>query len=162
MSVVRTIALTLALAVGAASVAAAQAPAVSTPDTTAQSGQHHRARRGARAMSQRLFEGITLTSAERTTVDSINHAYAAKMKPLMDSLRPAMKQARSDRQRGDTTAAAAAWKQTQGTRDQLMSLRKQQLADIRAVLTPQQQQQLDANVKTMKERGGKRGKKSGS
>lgn len=161
MSVVRTIALTLALACGAASVAAAQTPAIVMPDTTAQQSQPHARRppRGARAMSQRLFEGITLTSAQRTKVDSINQAYAAKIKPLVDSMRPAMQQARAARRRGDSTAAAAEWKKTQGTRDQLMSLRKQQLSDIRSVLTPAQQRQLDANVKAM--HGGQRARKGG-
>lgn len=166
MSIVRTTALALVLAFGAASVVAAQSPARASADTTATS-RPHRARRGARAQtatSQRLLRGINLTSAERAKIDSIDHAYAARSKPLLDSLRPAMQQARADRRRGDSTAAAAARKTTESARDQLMMLRKQQLAAIRSVLTPEQQQQFDGNVKKgmRRGRGSARGAKRGA
>ena len=159
----RTIALGLALCAGLAATAAAQA-ADSPRDTTGTTTPAPQRQRGQRPERFRgaLFNGIQLTSAQRSQLQTIQGKYRPEEKSILDQMRPAMQEARAARQRGDTTAARAAFDKTSGERDKLQSLRKQELADVRNVLTPDQQKQFDKNVSEMKSKGREwRGGKAG-
>lgn len=168
MSRFRTIALVLALTVGAAGAAAAQsAGATDTvpPAATAHHGERARhARRGERA----LFRGVQLTQAQRTQLDSINQKYRAEAKSIRDSMRPALEEARAARQHGDSAGARAAWQRTADQRSQLRSLRERQLGEVRSMLTPEQRARFDQNEKALRARmrerhgGHHRGQKAGA
>jgi Spy/CpxP family protein refolding chaperone len=103
-----------------------------------------------------LFRGIQPTSDQRSQLEAIQGKYRPQMKSILDQMRPAMQEARSARQRGDTTAARTAFERTKGEREKLQALRKQELADVRSVLTPDQRQQFDKNLSDMQNRAGKR------
>lgn len=81
---------------------------------------------------QMLFNGITLDSAQKVTVDSIQAAYREKNQGLMEAVRG-----------GD-----------QDARQKLMANRQQQNADIRATLTDEQKAIFDKNVEAMRARRG--------
>lgn len=81
-----------------------------------------------------LFQGITLSSAEQTKVDSIKAAYRAK---------------RGDMKMGPDMSDA----DRQAARDMM----RQSVADYRSVLTPDHQQQFDANVANMRSQMRNRG-----
>lgn len=147
----RPIALALALTVGATTVAAAQS--TEQAPRTEHAARPHRGRHGERA----LFRGITLTQEQKTQIRAIHKKYAEQGKPLFQAMRPVMQEARADRQRGDTAAAKAAWQKTSAQREQLRALRTQETADVRAVLTADQQKQFDQNVATLKARMQQRG-----
>lgn len=105
MNRIRTAAATVAMLVGAATVALAQAP-------TPQHGQHGKADRGARGM----MSDLNLTDAQKEQIKAIHAKY-----------------------RTQNTAAATA-------------RREQQQAEIRAVLTAEQQLKFDARHAQMRER----------
>ena len=105
-----------------------------------------------------LFKGITLTADQKTRLKDLRKAE----KPN-EQFRKAMEDARAARQRGDTAAARA---QMQTLRPQMEQQRERQFAAMRAILTPDQQKQFDANVATWKQhaaehKGGWEGRKAG-
>jgi Spy/CpxP family protein refolding chaperone len=75
-------------------------------------------------MMTALFEGITLTDAERKSIDSIRTSYQSQMQ-----------QARSS-----------------GDRSQMRDLMQKQTGDFRNVLTPDQQTTFDKNLATLRSR----------
>ena len=81
---------------------------------------------GGSRMMAALFEGITLSDAQKKTVDSIRTAY-----------QPQMAQLRS---------------QMPGSRPQMRDLMHKETADFRTVLTPDQQVTFDKNLAAMQER----------
>ena len=148
----RTAALTLALSVGAASLAAAQSTTVTPPNASA--GAHaHRAERGpGRRIGRRLFNGIDLTADQRQRIQKVHESYRQQWQRLREQMRPAMQEARAARQRGDTAAARAAFARTADERQQLAALTDRVRVDARAALDPEHRTQFDANVARMKER----------
>lgn len=81
---------------------------------------------------QMLLNGITLTSQQQKTVDSIQAAYQPRMRALFTPGTPP-----------DSTARA-----------RMGELRTAQDKDIRAVLTPDQQKIFDKNLAEMPQMGG--------
>jgi Spy/CpxP family protein refolding chaperone len=104
------------------------------------------------------FRGLNLTDAQKSQMKTIHQKYAPQYKPLMESMRPAMTEARSARQRGDTAAARAAFARTADTRGKVDALRQQERNEVRGILTADQQKTFDSNVASRKERGRGRGK----
>ena len=154
----RAAALAVALISGSAVVAAAQQGAAPAPNAAARHG------RGEEGFGRRLFRGITLTDQQKASVKQIHTKYRDQFKTLRESMRPAMQDARAARQRGDTAAARAAWQKTAATREQMRSVREQELAEVRGVLTADQQKVFDQNVSQMqaraREHGGARGRRA--
>ena len=99
-----------------------------------------------------LLRGIELTQAQRDQVKTINEKYRAEFQTLRESLQPDMKAARDARQRGDSAATRAAWDRNSAGREKMQALMEKQRADLRGVLTAEQQKTFDANVQ---QRGGK-------
>lgn len=153
---IRPVAFALALTAGAATVAAAQTTEQSTRTEQAAKPRPHRGHRAER----RLFKGITLTSAQKAQVRAIHKKFAEQNKPLFQSMKPAMQEARAARQKGDTAAARAAWQKTAAQREQLRALRQNEVSEVRAVLTADQQKQFDQNVAAVKARMQQRGQRA--
>jgi Spy/CpxP family protein refolding chaperone len=85
--------------------------------------------RGGARMMEMLFKGIDLTDVEKAQVDSIQAVYRAKMP------------ARTPGQAPDPSARAAMRENMQN-----------ETADLRSVLTPDQQKVFDKNVEDMRNR----------
>ena len=99
-----------------------------------------------------LLRGITLSDAEKTRVKAIHTRYAAEAKPLRDSLRPALQKLRAARQAGDSAAVKSALAKVTVEREKMWAVMERQRAEIRAVLTPENQKLFDANAKTVEQR----------
>ena len=99
------------------------------------------------------FRGLNLTDAQKSQMKTIHQKYAPQFKPLMESMRPAMTDARAARQRGDTAAARAAFARTADTRTKIEALRQQERNEVRGILTADQQKTFDANAANRKEHG---------
>lgn len=147
--------LALALSAGSAAVAAAQ-----STDAAPQHPQQHeqRDRRGGpRGMrggpGQALLHGITLTDAQKAQLKQYREAERSKMQSERDQHRAEFEKARDARQRGDTAAANAVFRQF---RAQMEQERTAQIAQVRGILTPDQQRQFDANVAQWKQRAAQR------
>ncbi len=125
MSWIKIAAASLAL-VASASIAGAQG----TPG--AGQGQGAPGMRGQGMRGQAiLFEGITLTASQKLAVDSIQAQYRAE--------------------RGKTMSAGAG-RQDPAARTKMTEMMDKQNADIRALLTADQQVAFDKNIADMKER----------
>lgn len=149
--------LVLAMTLGAASVAAAQEPTPAPQQPQAQQqgqgrwGQRGRAWQGARRQGLwALFRGVNLTAEQRQQLRTINQKYAAQAKPIREAMRPAMQEMRDARQKRDSTAARAVFERTKPQREQLRQIREQELKDVRAILTPDQQKTFDQNLAQMR------------
>jgi Spy/CpxP family protein refolding chaperone len=144
----RIIALVVASLVSTASFAGAQAPAAG-----AQAGRHAMGRGMQGGRGQRgLFRGIKLSDTEKAKLKEIRAKYAPEQKQLRESLKPAMQEVRSARQKGDSAAARAAFDRTKDGRDKMKALMTREQAEIRAALTPENQKQFDANVQQLAQR----------
>ena len=117
----------LALCAGA-SVASAQGAPAGAQQGPPQGGAQGRSGRG---MSM-LFEGITLTEAQQTKVDSITTKYRAERQKLMPN----------GMQGGPPDDA---------TRARMGEMMTKQAAEIRAILSADQQKVFDANVEKRKQ-----------
>ena len=159
----------VARALVAATSAVANAQSTAAPQPGARSERvrsdstHKRGRSGhARGMKggemRGAFRGLNLTDAQKTQLKAIHQKYQPQAKPLIESMRPAMQNARAARQRGDTAAARTAFAGTADARAKLQVLRTQERNEIRAILTPEQQKTFDANAASRKEHGAGRGK----
>jgi Spy/CpxP family protein refolding chaperone len=149
MKQIRLIAFVLASMAAAAPLAGAQG---------AQQGNRHQA--GARAQrggKHGLLRGLNLSAAEKAKVKTVHENYAAQTKPMRESLRPAMQEARADRQKGDTAAARAVFERTKASRESLRTVMEREKSEMRAALTPANQRQFDANVKQAVAARGKKG-----
>ena len=150
MTKTRVIAIAVASLVSAASFAGAQAPAPQGARP-----QRHAMERGMRAGAPRergLFRGITLSDAEKAKLKDIHAKYATQAKSLREQMKPAMQEARTARQKGDTAAARAVFARNKGSFDKLAELRKSEQAEIRSALTPEHQKAFDANVERFAKR----------
>jgi Spy/CpxP family protein refolding chaperone len=99
-----------------------------------------------------LFRGIKLSDAEKAKLKEIHTRYEAEGKPLRESMKPAMQEARAARQKGDTAAARAVWDRNKAGREKLQALRTREQGDIRAALAPENQKLFDANVQQLAQR----------
>jgi len=169
MGKTRVIALAFASLVSVASFAGAQAPA----QQGARQGRHvmeRGMRAGARA-DRGLFRGIKLSDAEKAKLKDIHGKYATQAKSLREQMKPAMQEALTARQKGDTAAARAAFAKNKPALDKLAQLRRSEQDEIRSALTPENQKLYDANVQQMQKRraemkanrkDGKLGKRGGA
>ncbi len=146
--------LALALTLGSASLVAAQQPAQGgqAPAAQQQQGRRGQWRHGRRNMRRQLFKGVKLSEQQKAQIKAINQKYQAQAKQAREALRPAMQEARADRQKGDTAAARAVFERNRPQFEQMRKAREQELQEIRGVLTPDQQKQFDANVAQLKAR----------
>ena len=155
------VALGMALSMGSASVAVAQG---------AQQPAQHEGRgawqgrgpggREGRGPGGMLLEGIALTDAQKAKLQELRKQDQGKGGDR-EQFRATMEEARALRQKGDTAGARA---KMEPVRAQMQAQRDREVASIRAILTPAQQTQFDANVAEMKQRqakGGEHGERGG-
>ena len=126
MKVIRIATLAIALCAGMTSVAAAQGQ----PEPKEGQGE---ARRGG-GMGGMLLKDITLTDAQKDQIKTIREKYVPKQLELRKAVQ--------------ATGAPP----DEATRAKMMELQSQQSAEIRAVLTADQQKTFDHNLHEMKER----------
>src|SRR5256885_11711602 len=126
MKVIRIATLAAALCVGLTSIAAAQGT------EPAQQGQGE-ARRGG-GMGGMLLKDITLTDAQKAQVKTIRDKYVPQQMELRKQ------------------AQAVGGAPDEATRTKMMDLQNKQSAEIRAILTADQQVQFDKNLAEVKER----------
>jgi Spy/CpxP family protein refolding chaperone len=151
MSKIRSVVLGLLVVAAGVGVAEAQSP---------QRDGANRRHAGQRAM-RGLMRGINLTDAEKANLKAVGEKYQGQFATIRQSMRPDVEAARAARQRGDTTAARAAFARTADQRAQLRALTDRMHADARAALTAEHRSQFDTNVARMKERMAKRGNADG-
>jgi Spy/CpxP family protein refolding chaperone len=126
MKAIRTATLAAALCVGMTSIVAAQ----STEPTPQGQGE---GRRGG-GMGGMLLKDITLTDAQKAQVKTIREKYLPQQLELRKS------------------AQAVGGPPDEATRTRMMDLQTKQAAEIRAVLSADQQTQFDKNLADMKAR----------
>jgi periplasmic protein CpxP/Spy len=106
-------------------------------------------RRGAGMMEGVLFQGITLTDAQKTQLQQLRESERATMEANRGAMRAQMDSARAARERGDTAAARAIWDRGRVAMEQR---RDAEFANIRNILTADQRTQFDKNVADLKAR----------
>ena len=134
MKVIRIATLAFAFCAGMTSVAAAQGQ----PAT--QQGQGEMRRGG--GMGGMLLKDITLTDAQKDQVKTIREKYVPKQLELRKSVQ------------------ATGGPPDEATRAKMTELQTQQSAEIRAILTPDQQKTFDHNLHELKEKMDERRKGS--
>jgi len=156
MSKVRTLALGALLVVGVAAVSAAQS--TTTPRTRADSGAYHRGRQmGARRAGghEGFGRDLNLTEAQKTQIKAIRQKYQPQNEALRTQAKPYMEAARTARQKGDTAAARTNMEKVRQIMQGGQTYRTQENAEIRAILTPDQQAKWDARQKAAADHRGK-------
>jgi len=165
MSTVRTLALWSLLVLGVAGVSGAQSP--TTPKTRADSGYSRRSARpdgqfrrgsGGGREGRGFGRDLNLTEAQKTQIKAIRTKYQPQNQALRDRAKPFMEAARTARQKGDTVAFRSNMEKARQVMQGGQSFRTQEQAEIRAILTPDQQAKFDARAKAMADRRAKGGK----
>ena len=160
---VRTLALGALMVVGVAGVSAAQS--TTTPRTRADSGAYHRgAQMGARRAGGREGFGrnLNLTDAQKTQIKAIRQKYQPQNTALRTQSKPYMDAARAARQKGDSATARTNMDKVRQIMQGGQTYRNQENADIRAILTPDQQAKWDAHQKAAADHRGKGWGKKGA
>jgi Spy/CpxP family protein refolding chaperone len=153
----RSLALGAMMLVGVAGVSAAQSQtAPAKPD----SAHYRRGPHGGGEFRGRGEFGrdLNLTEAQKTQIKAIRQKYQAQNQAARTQAKPFMDAARAARQKGDTVAFRSNMEKAHQVGQ---ATRTQEMAEIRAILTPEQQAKFDAQKKAMAERGWKGGHKGG-
>jgi Spy/CpxP family protein refolding chaperone len=150
----RSLALGAMMLVGVAGISAAQ----STTVPKARSDSSHYGR-GGRGEMREFGRDLNLTDAQKTQIKAIRAKYQPQNEALRNQAKPYMEAARAARQKGDTVAARTNMEKARQVMQGGQSFRTQQTAEIRNVLTPEQQTKFDAQQKKFAERGAKGGHK---
>ena len=154
MSTVRILALGALLVVGFAGVSAAQS--TTTPPTRPDSGLY---RRGPRPNGE-FRRGPGGREAQKAQIKAIHQKYQPQNQALRTQAQPFFDAARAARQKGDSAAVRSNMDKARQVLQGGQSSRNQEMAEIRAVLTPDQRAKFDARKKEFDERrakGGHRG-----
>jgi Spy/CpxP family protein refolding chaperone len=138
---------------GAVGVSAAQSP---TTPKTRPDGQFQR--QGGRE-GRGFGRDLNLTDAQKAQVKAIHQKYQPQNQALRDRAKPFMEAARTARQKGDTAAFRSNMEKARQVMQSGESIRTQQNAEIRAILTPEQQAKFDVHQKAVSERRAKGGDK---
>jgi periplasmic protein CpxP/Spy len=115
-------------------------------------GEFRRGGRGPGGGMRHLLKGITLTEDQKAKIKALHEQNRSQMEANRDAFKKAMDEAKALREKGDTAAAAAKIRPLMEQRRADMEKRASQL---RAILTPEQQKQFDANLAEWKAKGDK-------
>jgi Spy/CpxP family protein refolding chaperone len=161
---VRTLALGALMLVGVAGLSAAQSNA--PPQSRSDSGSYRRGPHAGGQMRARKGHGggefrrdLNLTDAQKAQVKAIRQKYQPQNAALRAQAKPFMDAARAARQKGDTATARSNMLKAREVMKGGQSIHTQEMAEIRAILTPDQRAKLDARQKAMGERRSKDGRK---
>jgi len=144
----------LAVSLAGAKAVHAQAPR----DSTAHKWGGRGGRGGPGMMEHALLKNITLTDAQKAKLEQVQQSERASMTADNGARRAAFDAMRKARQSGDTAAAKRLMLEQRTKMDQQFAAHS---AAVRAILTPDQQTQFDANVAEMKSRRGEFGRGRG-
>jgi Spy/CpxP family protein refolding chaperone len=145
--------LAVAAAAGLMAVPALHAQATTPPQASVTG--HNFPQRG--MMHRGMMRDLNLTADQQAKMKAIHEKYAPQMKAAREKSKPdfdAMKKARASH---DTAAMNAARAKLQADMAPMQGVMKQQMAEMRAILTPEQQQKMDsAHVHMKGHMGGRR------
>jgi Spy/CpxP family protein refolding chaperone len=144
----------LAVSLAGAKAVHAQAPR----DSSAHKWGGRGGRGGPGMMEHALLKNITLTDAQKAKLEQVQQSERASMTADNGARRAAFDAMRKARQSGDTAAAKRLMLEQRTKMDQQFAAHS---AAVRAVLTPDQQTQFDANVAEMKSHRGEFGRGRG-
>ncbi len=150
--------LAVAAAAGLMAVPALHAQATTPPQASITG--HNPPQRGM-MMHRGMMRNLNLTADQQAKMKAIHEKYAPQMKAAREKSKPdfdAMKKARASH---DTAAMKAARARLQADMAPTQNVMKQQMAEMRAILTPEQQQKMDSARVHMQGRMGGRGFHSG-
>ncbi len=151
---------------GVAGVSAAQSS--TTPKTRADSGYHRRGDRpdgqfrrgpGGGREGRGFGRDLNLTDAQKAQVKAIRQKYQPQNQALRDRAKPFMEAARTARQKGDSVTFRGNMEKARQVMQSGQSIHTQELSEIRAILTTEQQAKFDAHQKAASERRAKGGGK---
>lgn len=128
-----------------------------TPAPTPARPAHARMRSGGHAA---MMKDLGLTTDQQAKMKAIHAKYAPQMKAAFTAGRPDMDAMRAARSRGDTAAVRVARAKMRADMAPSQKVREQEMNEMRAVLTPAQQQKFDAQrakMTTAMGPGGRRG-----
>ena len=140
MSTVRTLALGALMLVGVAGVSAAQSTA--TPRRP-EAGTY---RRGAPGGREGFGRDLNLSDAQKAQIKAIRQKYQPQNEALRAQAKPYMDAAHAARAKGDSAAFRTNMEKAHQVM-QAASFKTQERAEIRAILTPDQQAKFDAREK---------------
>lgn len=152
MSTVRTLALGALMLVGVAGISAAQSTA--TPRTRPDAGSYQRGDRRGPGGREGFGRDLNLTDAQKTQIKAIRQKYQPQNEALRAQVKPFTEAAHAARQKGDTAAFRTNMEKAHQV-IQAASFKTQERAEIRAILTPDQQVKFDAHEKQRAEGGHK-------
>ena len=160
MSTIRTLALGALLVAGVAGVSEAQAS--STPRSRADSGWHRRGPAGAAQVGKagrgergEFGRDLNLTDAQKAQIKTIREKYRPQNQALRDRAKPFMDAARTARQNRDSVAFRTNMEKARQVMQSGQSIRTQESAEIRNILTAEQRVKFDAHQKEMADRRAK-------
>jgi Spy/CpxP family protein refolding chaperone len=134
--------------VGVAGVSAAQS--TTTPPSRAPRSGQMQARRGG---GGEFGRDLNLTDAQKAQIKAIRQKYQPQNEALRTQAKPFVDAARAARQKHDTASARSNMEKARQVMQGGQSIHAQETAEIRAILTPEQQAKFDARQKAMSERG---------
>ncbi len=161
--IARSLALGAMLLVGVAGISAAQS--TTAPQAKPDSGMHRRGPRaggefrGRRGPGRDFMADLNLTDAQKAQINAIRQKYQPQNGALRTQAKPYIDAARAARQKGDTAAVRSNMEKARQVMQGGQSIRTQEMAEIRNVLTPAQQAKFDARQKEMADRRGKGGRR---
>ncbi len=149
----RSLALGAMMLVGVAGISAAQS--TTTPQVKPDSGMYRRGRAGGEFRDRRgpgrdFFADLNLTDAQKAQIKAIRQKYQPQNEAARTQAKPFIDAARAARQKGDTAAFRS---NMEKARQVGQSVRTQETAEIRNVLTAEQRTKFDARQKEMADRG---------
>jgi Spy/CpxP family protein refolding chaperone len=143
---------------GVAGVSAAQSSV--TPKSPSDSGYHRRGPRpdgqfrkgsGGGREGRGFGRDLNLTDAQKTQIKAIRQKYQPQNQALRDRAKPFTDAARAARQKGDSAAFKSNMEKAKQVMQSGQSFHTQEQAEIRAILTPDQQAKFDAHQKAAAE-----------
>lgn len=130
--------------------AIAAAACMAAPALHAQGAQQPRpADRGRMTMQNhgerhdRMMATLNLTDAQKAQIKAIHAKYEPQVKAARQAMRTQMEAARAARAKGDTAAVRANRAQMKAAMEPMSRIHQQEMAEIRAILTPEQQAKFD-------------------
>jgi len=144
---------------GVGGISAAQTP--TNPGARADTGNYRRGTRpdgqlrrgpGGGREGRGFGRDLNLTEAQKAQIKTIHQKYQPQETALRDRAKPFMDAARTARQNRDSVAFRTNMEKARQVMQSGQSFRAQEKAEIRAILTPEQQAKFDAREKAIAER----------
>lgn len=112
---------------------------------------------------EKMMAELNLTDAQKAQVKAIHAKYEPQIKAEREKMRPQMEAARAARAKGDTAAERSDRASFRAAMGPMQQIHQQEMAEVRAILTPAQQQKFDSMKQQHGDMGraGRKGMKMG-